>query len=411
MNILLINHYAGSVLHGMEFRPYYLAREWIKAGHEVTIVAADYSHLRHKNPSIKKSYTLEVVDSINYLWFRTPSYSGNGIKRVLSMFSFISQLALYSKRLVKDFSPDVVIASSTYPLDIHAANIIAKKSRAKLLFEVHDLWPLTPMEIGGMSAKHPFIMLLQHAENKAYRLSDQVVSMLPCAKEYMISKGLSEMKYNHIPNGVVVDDWNIVPALMPELHTKTFNDLKKSGCFIFGYTGGHALSNALDTIINAAKYLGNENIKIVLVGDGVEKNRLKSLAIQHKLSNVVFLPPVPKNAIPVVIAFFDCALITWKKSSLYRFGVSPNKVFDYMMAGLPIIQAIEAGNDMVKESGAGLSVVPNSPKTLSIAMKKMNVIPQIQRDKMGALGKDFVLNNHDYKKLSADFINIMNKKN
>ncbi|MCK5613580.1 glycosyltransferase, partial [Candidatus Pacearchaeota archaeon] len=146
MNILIVNHYAGSKTHGMEFRPYYFAQEWIKAGHNVTIIASSFSHLRFVQPKCSKKISIELIDNIKYVWLKTKPYQGNGFRRVLNMFSFTWQL--WSKSFPVEV-PDVIIDSSTYPLTIFGSNKIAKRYGAKLIFEVHDLWPLTPMELGG----------------------------------------------------------------------------------------------------------------------------------------------------------------------------------------------------------------------------------------------------------------------
>ena len=139
MNILLINHYAGSLVHGMEYRPYYLAREWVRLGHSVTIAAASVSHVRTVSPSIQGFMTREILDGISYLWLKTPAYDGNGFLRAINIFSFVGQLLLHSNKIAKTVQPGVVIASSTYPLDIVAACAIARRSGARVIFEVHDL--------------------------------------------------------------------------------------------------------------------------------------------------------------------------------------------------------------------------------------------------------------------------------
>ena len=132
MNILLINHYAGAPKYGMEYRPFYMAREWVRMGHNVTIVAADFSHLRSKQPNTG----YECIDEINYVWLNTPKYKGNGVGRVLNMLSFIKGLFNNYKKIIGRTSPDLVIASSTYPLDIYPAKYIASKYKAKLVYEV-----------------------------------------------------------------------------------------------------------------------------------------------------------------------------------------------------------------------------------------------------------------------------------
>ena len=183
MNILLINHYAGSPEMGMEFRPYYFAREWIRMGHRVEIVAAEYSHLRMKNPAVTADFQTEEIDGIRYHWVRAGRYEGNGVRRALTMFRFVGKLWRKAAWIAREWKPDVVITSSTYPLDTYAGQRIAKKSGARLIHEVHDMWPVTLVEIGGMSRFHPFIVLLQAAENSCYKHADAVVSLPPRAKK------------------------------------------------------------------------------------------------------------------------------------------------------------------------------------------------------------------------------------
>lgn len=406
MNILLINHYSGGPEFGMEFRSYYLAQEWQKMGHNVTIVAGSFSHLRKVNPDVDSSFTEKIIDGIKHIWLKTPTYDSNGIKRVLSMFSFVSKLIINRRKIISISNPDVVIASSTYPLDIHGAKFIADKANAKLIFEVHDLWPLTPMELGKMSPNHPFIRLLQHAEDKAYKYSNNVVSMLPCAQEHMISRGMEPQKFHFVPNGVVMDDWKSNTHNIPLSHKKVLEELKEQGKFIVGYAGGHAVSNSLMTLINASAKLGS-SIAIVLVGDGTEKRALLDRAESINSDNVLFLPSIAKYEIPDLLSYFDCCYIAAKKSTLYRFGVSPNKVFDYMMAKKPIIQAIEAGNDMVKEANCGMSIKAENPNELAKALLSMSHLSQEKMNKMGLSGYKYVLEKHEFSKLAQDFVVAM----
>ena len=102
MNILLINHYAGSPEMGMEFRPYYFAREWVKAGHRVDIIAADYSHLRRVNPEVDHDFQEDIIDGIHYHWIKTRTYEGNGAKRAITMAQFVSKLWLNTGRIIKE---------------------------------------------------------------------------------------------------------------------------------------------------------------------------------------------------------------------------------------------------------------------------------------------------------------------
>ena len=225
LKILLINHYAGSPEMGMEFRPYYLSREWIKQGHEVTIIAGGYSHLRKLNPQISKNFEERMIDGIRYVWIKTASYNRNGLARAFSMFEFSRKLFSNAEYISEHYQPDAVIASSTYPLDTYGADKIAKLSGAKYIHEVHDMWPSTLYELGGMSKSNPFVKLMQRAEDFAYSHCDQVVSLLDHSKDYMVQHGLAEEKFNCISNGVIKEEWES-PAPIPEEHNEILNKMK-----------------------------------------------------------------------------------------------------------------------------------------------------------------------------------------
>jgi glycosyltransferase involved in cell wall biosynthesis len=405
MRILYINHYAGSPHHGMEYRPYYLAREWVRMGHDVKIVAASRSHIRSRQPQLAGQYRLdETIDGIRYTWFETPSYCGNGIGRVRNMVSFVSRLYLESKRIAESFKPDVVIASSTYPMDIWPARRIATLAGAKLVFEIHDLWPLTPMELGRMSRRHPFIMLLQAAEDYAYLHADTVVSMLPKVHDYVESRGMPRNKLHIVPNGVDPGEWATgTSGLQPNVEA-TLSAIRDAGNFVVGYAGTHGVSNALHTLLDAAALMREEKVTFVLVGAGPEKAGLQRRAQVEQLQNVRFIDPVPKEQIPALLRRFDIAYIGWQRQSLYRFGIAPNKLMDYMMAARPVLHAVEAGNDPVGEAGCGLTVAPDNPEVVAQGIRNLLALSPGERQAMGLYGKRFVMDNHTYPILSERFL-------
>jgi glycosyltransferase involved in cell wall biosynthesis len=407
MNILLINHYAGSRKHGMEYRPFYLGREWVRLGHKVTIVAASFSHLRTQSLQFNGNIREEEIDGIHYIWLKTPKYHGNSVRRATNIFAFVWQLLWRRTQLINDCQPDVVIASSTYPLDIIPAHWIAKKNDAQLVFEVHDLWPLSLIELGGMSRRHPFIIILQWAENFAYHRADCILSMLPHAMQYMSDHGMSPHKFEYLPNGIDVLEWQNSRMPLPEIHLEALSKLKQKDHFVVGYVGSHGLANALQTLIESVALVREHPASFVLVGHGPEKKTLEDMASRRGLKNVIFLPPVPKASIPSLLAEMDALYIGWKKSPLYEFGVSPNKLMDYMMAGKPVIHAIEAGNDLVSESGCGISIPPEDPSEIAWAVMHLMKMSAAKRKKMGAKGKKYVLAHHDYRILAKQFIFTM----
>ena len=406
MRILYINHYAGSPRHGMEFRPYYLAREWVRAGHRVKMIAASYSHVRSVQPEVNGAITRETIDGIAYRWMATPRYSGNGLGRVRNIATFLWRVWRDSGRQVETFKPEVVIASSTYPMDIWVARYIARRAGARLVHEVHDLWPASPIELSGMSPNHPFIRLCQKAENDACRDADVVVSMLPKVAEHLQSHGLDLRKLHIVPNGIALDDWmeNSPPALPDGALARRLAVLKAEGRVIVGYAGSHGLPNALDVLLDAAAMLRDENFAFVLVGDGHEKARLAARVRDEGLGHVHLFDPVPKAQIPALLAQVDIAYIGWQRVPIYRFGIAPNKLMDYMMARRAVLHSVEAGNDPVAEAGCGLTVVPESPAAVAVGLRELAACTAAERAAMGERGRTFVVEQHSYAVLAARFI-------
>ena len=408
MNILYINHYAGAPQYGMEFRPYYMAKEWHKLGHKVLIVAASYSHLRFKQPECKKK-SCETIDGVDYLWYKTSQYSGNGILRVKNIFSFLYRLYRDTARLVKDFAPDVVIASSTYPFDIWPARHIAKKAKAKLVYEIHDLWPLSPIELGGMSPKHPFIRLCQSAENDCYKYSDAVVSILPNVHEHVMAHGLDIKKLHIVPNGIVEEEWNETNS--EELSDKSiasfFKTQKDAGNIIVGYAGAHGKPNALEYLLEAAKLLIDKPVVFALFGNGSEKKQLIKLSDDLRLKNVFFFDAVNKRQMFRLLENIDIAYIGWQNIKLYEFGISPNKLMDYMIAEKVILHSYGIKNDLVTEVGCGITVAPADPTAIANGfIRLMNLTPEERRN-MGKRGREFVLKNRTYPVLARQFLDAV----
>jgi glycosyltransferase involved in cell wall biosynthesis len=410
VNILLVNHYAGSPRHGMEYRPYYLAREWVRAGHRVQIVAASFSHVRSRQPELPAegaSAFDETIDGIAYRWLRTPAYRGNGVGRAFNILRFLTRLWRISKDLAMAFRPDVVIASSTYPMDIWVGRRLARIARAALVYEVHDLWPASPIELNGMSPSHPFIRLCQKAEDDAYRDADAVVSMLPCVAEHMQRHGLDVRKLHIVPNGVAPEDWSGEPAPLEDALAVHLRAMRNQGRTLVGYAGSHGLPNALDVLLDAAALLKEEPFAFVLVGDGHEKARLAERVRAEGLRHVALFDPIRKAQIPEFLHALDIAYIGWRRVAIYRFGIAPNKLMDYMMAGCPVLHSVEAGNDPVAEAGCGLTVAPESAVAVAAGLRDLAALTPGERAAMGARGRAFVLAHHTYPVLARRFLDTI----
>jgi hypothetical protein len=405
MNILLINHYAGSPGLGMEFRPYYLAKEWIRLGHKVTILAADFSHLRIKQPVADSDLQCESIEGIDYVWLRTIRYKSSGYKRILNILIFTTKLLINYKRIVAKVNPDIVIASSTYPLDIYPAYFIARKNRAKLVFELHDLWPLSPMIIGNYSKYHPFIWLMQRAENFACCKSNCYISLLGNAKDHLIQHGLKREKFFHIPNGFSNDEKALPGIPFPKEHEELIKSIRTKSKLIIGYAGGHEPSNALKSFVKAINYFADDNdIAFVLVGEGSCKQELIEIVRVNNQKNIHFLTSVSKSLVPELLHQFDILYAGGIKSILHYYGTSFNKITDYMLAEKPIIFAVDEPESLVEKIGCGIQIPAENEIELIKTIKLLSGLSKEERIEMGKKGHIYALRELNFTSLAKKFL-------
>jgi glycosyltransferase involved in cell wall biosynthesis len=403
MKILFESDLAGSRKYGMTHRIYQFSEEFIRRGHEVMIVGASYSHVRRENPIVKDIITKENINGIEYRWIKSPKYQRNGLDRVIHMIIYNFRLWKNAKKIANEFKPDIVIAAGVTPLDFIGCYRIAQKANAKVILEVGDLWPLTPIELGGYSRKHPFIQIMQQAENYAYAHTDGVVSLLPYAHEYMKKHGLRDKPFFYIPNGVVLSSIN---EIIPKSYETIIEQKRLEGKFLIGYAGSFSQANNIHSLIEAAQILNNSEFEIYffLLGQGPLKEIIEQKIKDSKLKNITLLNALPKSQVLNFLIRMDALYIGFKKQSIYRFGISPNKIFDYMMAGKPIIQAIDAGNNLVKEANCGIYVEPENIDELISAILKLKSLTPEQRTTLGNNGKEYVIKNHSYDILANNYL-------
>lgn len=410
MNILYINHYAGSTEMGMEFRPFYLAKEWISMGHSVRIVAGDYSHLRSLNPKVDNDFQDNVIDGITYTWVKTGAYNGNGFARALSMFRFVHKLRKKARWIARNWKPDVIITSSTYPLDTYAGQKIKRITKrlgvrdsqgATLIHEVHDMWPIILIDIGGMKKCNPFVFLMQMCENSFCKHSDYVVSLLVAAKDYFIKHGMAPEKFKPIMNGVVLSEWEN-PAPLPSEHQHLLDKLHNEKKFIICFFGSVNVSYAIDYLIKAKEQLNNDRVAIVIVGEGNQKEELVLLAGD----GVFFLPRISKRAIPTLMENIDCCYVGALHNGMFRFGICMNKLFDSMMSGKPILYSVEAPNNFIRDYCCGISVKAENVDALVKGIKRILELTNEERMIMGSNGRSAVLEHFRYEKLALQFADL-----
>lgn len=401
--VWIINQYASTPEYGYAGRHYYLGKELAKLGYNVYLIASAAHHLLREKPRVSSTFQLEKEeDRFTVVWTKMPQYDQAHSKgRILGWFLFpwrIRQLAS-----VIPEKPDVVLCSSPSLLSFIGAKSLARKFGARLVFEVRDIWPLTLIDIGGYSPRHPFVRLLQWVEDKAYRDSDRVVSNLKNAVEHMASRGMRRDKFAWVPNGFSMDE----VSLNVPLNTKAESQLPKDK-FLVGYTGTLGVANAMNTLIAAAERLKeHHDLAFVMVGDGKEKPALRQLAEQKGLSNVYFVDPIPKVEIQAMLARFDGCYISWLNDSLYRFGIGANKIPEYLFSGKPVIHSYSGACDPIGEAGAGLRIPAEDDKQLADAVLSLYKMDREERAAMGANGKRAAMEQYEYSQLAKRLAGVL----
>jgi glycosyltransferase involved in cell wall biosynthesis len=233
--------------------------------------------------------------------------------------------------------------------------------------------------------------------------------VLEGAYDYMISRGMKPEKFLFVPNGVnIKDEQN--PEKLPQHHINVIERCRKQGCFIVGYAGRIGISNALHSLIGAIARCTDSKIVAVILGDGSHVNSLKKVAERLKISDrIFFLDSVRKSQVNDFLARIDVAYIGLQKQPLFRFGVSPTKLNDYMLAAKPIIYGIDAPGDMVEKSGAGISCRAENEDDIKKAIERIRALEPQERLKMGKRGREWVIANRDYRVLSQRFLNGIRK--
>jgi glycosyltransferase involved in cell wall biosynthesis len=387
-HIWIINEYAGSLYHGMEFRHYNIAKELVSMGYRVTIISSSYSHLFKKLPENGK----QNIDGVDYLWIKTLNYgNSHDKKRVLKWFIFAFKI-LFLPFVLKE-KPNIIIYSPMAPFAILSVLFLSKLNKAKLIYEVKDIWPLSLIELGKISPNNLFIKFMGFFEKIAIKKSDRVVSSLMHYNKHLINLNINK-DFVWINNGIDLRVSN--KSIEPFKIDNKFKDK-----FIIGYLGTIGVANALDCFLDSANMVYDiEDILFLIVGDGKEKNRLVK---KYNKNNIIFLDSVPKNQVQSVLLSFDICYLGWNKSRLYEFGISANKLFDYMYSKKPILHSFSGDGDIVKIANCGISVEAMSVDSITEAIVEFYQMEKTKRDLLGANGYKYVVDNFSYEKLSNDY--------
>lgn len=394
-NVWILNHYAQEPGGAGGTRHFHLAENLPVFGWQATVIAASVEHQTGEQrlaPSERQR--LDHFNGVPFLWVRTPEYQGNGGGRMRNMLAY-TWAVLQRGTTAKLPRPDVVIGSSVHPFAAVAGALLARRFKVPFIFEVRDLWPQTLVDMGRLQEGSFMTWALRKLELWLYRRAARTVVLLPRAWEYITPLGIPIERLVWIPNGV---DLSLFPR-------STVADTAKDQ-FTLMYFGAHGQANGLDNILRAMKCVGERagrrHIHLRIIGDGPLKPSLIAQASEMGLTNVSFEPPVAKSQIPALASQADAFVIAvLDLPGLYRYGISMNKLFDYLAAERPILIASDAANNPVEDAQAGLTVPPGQPEALADAIVQIADMPLVERQRMGRAGREYVEQNHGFEQLAG----------
>ena len=366
MDILYFHQYFSTPEGAGGVRSYEMAKALIQRGHKVTMVcAATFLGRTGLTGEFKKGKRTGYVDGIKVIELELPYSNYDSIfKRSITFMRF----SLRSLKIALTEKYDLIFTTST-PLTVGLPGIAAAFLRRKpFVFEVRDLWPELPREMGVI--QDPFVLkALDILEWLSYRCARKCIGLSPGIVEGIKRRGIDDANVKMIPNGCDLE------LFTPYEGEKYLPDNVSENDFVAVFSGAHGIANGLTAVLDAAAELlkrQRTDIKIVLIGDGKLKPDLKQRAEEEGLTNCLFLDPVPKRQLASLQRGAHVGLMILANVPAFYYGTSPNKFFDYIASGLPVLNNYPgwlAG--MIDKHKCGLAVPPSDPQAFADALEYM----------------------------------------
>ncbi len=383
-------------------RHYSLGSEFIKNGYDVSLITSSFSH----NPrrKVPLSGLLKTIDGR----IRTLVIKGFGYSQSSSFVRIINWVLFFKLCFLAPFTrlpkPDIIILSSTPMLPVY--NVLYFRMiypKCKFIFETRDLWPLTPMRIGNYSEKSIFIHVLKHLEYKCYSKADYIVSVLKNSDEHIKELlGKKDFNFKWISNGIDLQNFS------ENQQDKNWDFVRNIGhkdAFIVGYAGTLGKANAMEYIVRAFNdFFNGSKYYLVILGDGGEKESLVAEAEGNY--NIIFLDTVQREYLMSFYNRCDVLYLSWRNLDLYKYGVSANKIFEYMFAKKPVLMSCNIPKNIIEVSNCGLTSMPENRGDIKEKIIEMAQWSEAQRSEKGQNGYSCLTSKFTYEKLAQDYITV-----
>ena len=368
-------------------RTYEHAKEWIKLGHQVTIItcAPNFPEGQVYDGYQNRWYSKEIIDGIEVRRVKTYITANEGfVKRILDFVSFMIT-SFFAGLFVK--KPDVIVGTSPQFFTAVSAWALSFVRFKPFVFELRDIWPASITAVGAMKDSSA-IRMLEKLEMFLYRRADLIVSVTHAFKRELISRGVEGNKIEVVLNGVDLSQYQ--PATKNEHLAKKY---QLEGKFVAGYIGTHGLAHSLETLVEAAEMLKDrKDIVFLFAGGGAGSDLVKKLVAEKQLSNVVIMGRQDKSLMPKIWSLCDISIVHLKNAPLFK-SVIPSKIFESMGMGIPILIGVPDGEAtaIVRDSNAGIVIEPESADAIVHSILRLTNNPleliQFQKNSLLAANK------------------------
>ncbi len=387
-HLLWVNQFAVAPTAAGGTRHFEIGRELVTRGWDVTIVASDLNlHSRtyqERSNERERAPIITTLDGVRFVWLWAARYWKNDWRRVWNWVSFSRSLASASRRRgpLSIPLPNVVVGSSPQLVAARASRRLARRIGVPFILEVRDLWPESLLAVGR--SRDIAYLVLDSMARSLYRTADHIIVLARGTGDYLIrTRNVPSDRITFIPNGVDVEAFPLMERSVKAM-------------FTFIYTGAHGPANDLNVVLDAAVRTRDcPEIRFLLVGGGPSKTELVRRSKALGLETVEFRDVVPKARIPELLASVEAGLMVLRPSELFEYGVSPNKLFDYMASGLPIVSNVPGEVEhMIHDAGAGVQAEPGNPESLSRAIRSVARMSPAERRSLGASARAWVAKEH-----------------
>lgn len=413
--IWIIDHYSSEPVYGGISRQYDFARELGRRGYHVVIIASGFCHFTHKyiTENGKDTKISEISPGVHYIYLRTYGYENNGgMGRARNMFSFMHQVMKYSRDIAEKYGrPDVVTGCSVHPLAWEVAYKVARRYHVRFVAEVRDFWPRIWVVSGDKRPTDPMVLFFDIVQRRAFKRADRIIYSMYHGDKYICGElGYPESKTYLVGQPMDCERFDKNTQRTALLPGDVADFIKDS--FVCSFAGYYMTYEGVYVMLKAQKILEDKGlpVKMVFVGSGQEKEGMERYVEQNGLKNVLIYDRIPKEAVPALISHSDICMAHLEiegKKEVYRYGVSKNKVNEYLYSGACTLYGFIHEDDEVAISGGGLMFEPYDEKDLADKIEGVYRMDPDERKAFGIRGRQYIKNTHSVDVLTDRLLEVL----